>query len=407
MTNPTETARALLWRHGLPEDVIDGALCLHAQELAATIRSTDLPDWSDTTDLFDNGATWAADLIDPTVPDALAGTANAEQHRGVPSAVPAPAADRAALRDRIAWALLDHLSRTADIRPGSDGALAFMPEVTDDERMRIADAVLAVLPASVDRATVLREAADAVARDRAETLDRVMRAIPSDGAWAIGNRHAEDLLRRLAVEAPGPDRCSGCRYVPCGDCHPNAVEARDGQETQSEAGLRCVCGDPAIRDGDRWTHQPGTGDTCMYRPDARPRCPDCQMPHVITPGMQLACASILASIADRDAAADETPKLGCGCPDEDAVEHGFGTEDCTCIPFTRQTDPPRYLNRPTDTVDMISGWERGADCPHHRKAATQPQPVQHAPGTAILCADCRAKGHSVCMDDAEQQPKGA
>jgi hypothetical protein len=23
--------------------------------------------------------------------------------------------------------------------------------------------------------------------------------------------------------------------------------------------------------------------------------------------------------------------------------------------------------------------------------------VQHAPGTAILCPDCRAKGHSVCM----------
>ncbi|MEF9521335.1 hypothetical protein [Streptomyces sp. RB13] len=34
----TETARALLYRHGLPEDVIDGALCLHAQELAAEIR---------------------------------------------------------------------------------------------------------------------------------------------------------------------------------------------------------------------------------------------------------------------------------------------------------------------------------------------------------------------------------
>lgn len=32
-----ETARALLWRHGLPEDVIDGALCLYAQELADAI----------------------------------------------------------------------------------------------------------------------------------------------------------------------------------------------------------------------------------------------------------------------------------------------------------------------------------------------------------------------------------
>lgn len=36
MTN--KTARALLHRHGLPEDVIDGALCLHAQELTALQR---------------------------------------------------------------------------------------------------------------------------------------------------------------------------------------------------------------------------------------------------------------------------------------------------------------------------------------------------------------------------------
>jgi hypothetical protein len=31
---PNGEARALLWRHGLPEDVIDGVLALHAQELA-------------------------------------------------------------------------------------------------------------------------------------------------------------------------------------------------------------------------------------------------------------------------------------------------------------------------------------------------------------------------------------
>jgi hypothetical protein len=63
------------------------------------------------------------------------------------------ALDRAALRDRIAEALLDHLSRTADIRPGRDGEPAFMPEVTDPERTRIADVVLAALPApAADRA---------------------------------------------------------------------------------------------------------------------------------------------------------------------------------------------------------------------------------------------------------------
>lgn len=37
MTTGPGTARALLWQHGLPEDIIDGALALHAQELAALI----------------------------------------------------------------------------------------------------------------------------------------------------------------------------------------------------------------------------------------------------------------------------------------------------------------------------------------------------------------------------------
>src|SRR5690606_30919603 len=39
----------------------------------------------------------------------------------VSSAVAAPPTDQAALRDRIAEALLDHLSRTADIRTSSSG----------------------------------------------------------------------------------------------------------------------------------------------------------------------------------------------------------------------------------------------------------------------------------------------
>jgi hypothetical protein len=44
---------------------------------------------------------------------------------------------------------------------------------------------------------------------------------------------------------------------------------------------------------------------------------------------------------------------------------GFGAPDCTCIPWTREGGKPRVLG-PTDTADMIGGWERGLDCPHHR-----------------------------------------
>lgn len=84
MTETTETARALLWRHNLPEDVIDGALALHAQELAQQQRAAHdtqrpyfhfglacKPDW-------DCGVRRIIDLIDPTLAE-----------RPAPAAVPA------------------------------------------------------------------------------------------------------------------------------------------------------------------------------------------------------------------------------------------------------------------------------------------------------------------------------
>ncbi|MFF8840476.1 hypothetical protein [Streptomyces sp. NPDC015130] len=55
------------------------------------------------------------------------------------------------------------------------------------------------------------------------------------------------------------------------------------------------------------------------------------------------------------------------CPD---CDHPHGIAGCTCRPWTRQTEPPRYLDQPGDTVDMIGGWEPGLDCLHHRPALT-------------------------------------
>lgn len=55
----------------------------------------------------------------------------------------------------------------------------------------------------------------------------------------------------------------------------------------------------------------------------------------------------------------------------------FGTGDCTCIPFVREGGTARYC-RPGDTVDQISGWERGLDCPHHRQPAVVSQPGKEA-----------------------------
>ncbi|WP_435606616.1 hypothetical protein [Streptomyces ardesiacus] len=147
----TETARALLYRHGLPEDVIDGALCLHAQELAA-VQRRDAAVWGVDT-AAGKHVLATADLIDPT--------------RGAAPVVPLPSVDQTALRDRIAAAVHPLLMDT-------------LPEVIAAARAReAADVVLAVLPAPVDRAAVLREAADALERRRCspESVDVVLRLI--------------------------------------------------------------------------------------------------------------------------------------------------------------------------------------------------------------------------------------
>ncbi|MGW1246959.1 hypothetical protein [Streptomyces sp. NPDC002535] len=90
----------------------------------------------------------------------------------------------------------------------------------------------------------------------------------------------------------------------------------------------------------------------------------------ITTGSGHVYEQLAATIRDaaRTAAArqttgqDDTTPARCG---DEPCNHPFLLNGCTCRPWTRQEDPPRFLDRPTDTVDMISGYERGLDCPHH------------------------------------------
>jgi transposase-like protein len=65
----------------------------------------------------------------------------------------------------------------------------------------------------------------------------------------------------------------------------------------------------------------------------------------------------------------------------DQPDAQFGSTDCTCIPWTRQDGTPRYCG-PHDTVDMIGGWQRGRDCPHHSPA---PPPCVHPAGYEGEC----------------------
>ena len=134
------------------------------------------------------------------------------------AAVPVPPpADQTALRASVAEALLDHLSRTADIRPGRDGALAFMPEVTDAERLRIADAVLAVLPEPVDRAAVLEEAAQIAVADN-QTCPAVYQCQPCltrERVAAVLLRAAATTRRVAAEEQPAETQWPGERCMLC------------------------------------------------------------------------------------------------------------------------------------------------------------------------------------------------
>ncbi|MFF9215586.1 hypothetical protein [Streptomyces viridosporus] len=118
-----------------------------------------------------------------------------------------PPADQAALRDRIAEALLDYLSRTADIRPGRTGELAFMPEVTDAERLGMAAAVLAVLPEPAVQAAAYEESAR-TAEEIADRLHREGATERAQGAYDVmdvfrkASRMATTQTPALAVEAP-------------------------------------------------------------------------------------------------------------------------------------------------------------------------------------------------------------
>jgi hypothetical protein len=168
MTNPTETARALLWRHGLPEDVIDGALCLHAQELAAVQRK-EADDLHQTEPGVVKGLRIGADLIDPACETEPAGVE--------------PATAQTALRERIAQALMG---------PDAAGTL-------DSAADEMIDAVLALLPAPIDRAAVLRGEAALIRAHCPDHLD----SNSAVGSWM--NCHcdvADDMERHAAESAP-------------------------------------------------------------------------------------------------------------------------------------------------------------------------------------------------------------
>ncbi|MFG3660271.1 hypothetical protein [Streptomyces sp. NPDC047706] len=158
------------------------------------------------------------------------------------AAVPAgqaPATDRSGLRQRIAAALYERERPPCD--PHWPDVYAADREVFE----AMADAVLSVLPAHPDRATVLREAATAALLRTADLI-----AQRADNLWAPGSKphtemHAEaDGLRQLAEETP-----AAREWCKCSSCWGWFVEEHPGEDLD-ELGkdLRWWSGLPEHRD---------------------------------------------------------------------------------------------------------------------------------------------------------------
>lgn len=205
VADPTpETARALLYRHGLPEDVIDGALCLHAQELAA-VQRREADDLHQTEPGVVKGLRIGADLIDPTTPDDPA----------VLPAVPVPptthATDRATVLREAAdliterQALLETEERAdigdLDLETIQQGTAvrrmaSYLRSVADTAQPSEAEAAATHARGCLDRPAVIRWCAD--------------RVRSTDGDYVV--QAAAEYLDDLATEAEeqaaaGEQRC--------------------------------------------------------------------------------------------------------------------------------------------------------------------------------------------------------
>jgi hypothetical protein len=126
--------------------------------------------------------------------------------RQAASAVVPSAVDRAELRARIAHALLARIKQATISKQRPADALTSLLAANEYD---LADAVLALLPATTDRAAVLREA-EGVLRAEAKRMTGEFNdsdVLHEDGpAAAVATwKRAADLLRRMAAETPQPE----------------------------------------------------------------------------------------------------------------------------------------------------------------------------------------------------------
>ncbi|MFF8406954.1 hypothetical protein ACF06P_35675 [Streptomyces sp. NPDC015684] len=181
----------------------------------------------------------------------------------VPGWIAGPETEREVLRRKL----------TRAVQSVQDGEA--MPVEVGDERI-----IDAVMPIVADLAGQRERAARAVGR-----------AYRLAGLWQAAHGSSMFLVRVAGVdlrEALDESRAQTAPVV-----HSDEIPQVTNISTVGESGLVCVCGGPVKwmerPDDPDWIHAPGCDTECLH---ARPRCPDCQLPHRLAPGVTPLCRSI-------------------------------------------------------------------------------------------------------------------
>ncbi|MEI5520712.1 hypothetical protein WB388_08865 [Streptomyces brasiliscabiei] len=202
----------------------------------------------------------------------------------VPAEMCGTEAERAHLHRQISRALTaEHLRRAGE-------QIVASPE---EHCASFADAVMPVVVQVLEQ------------RDRAKAA--AGRAYLLADRWQAAHGASQFLVRAAGAElrdeldGPAADESSPAakHFV-----HPAANMQASEPEKVDENGLQCVCGAPVEEtvtadQGLVWIHRPGSDTKCL---DAWPRCPECQMPHLLEPDRPPLCRSVLAHLDKSDGA---------------------------------------------------------------------------------------------------------
>jgi hypothetical protein len=348
-------------------------------------------------------------------PEWLAEEARLHDPDAVPVSSPPP--DQTALRDRIVAAM--RRAPFEDLRAdwnAPNGPLKITARIND-----LADAVLAVLPLPADRAAVKQRAdcteiewaeqerarferlytresvrAD-TAEERADTAARDA-DIYQQRLERLGEGYTRERKRAERAEAES-ERLRTYRDATC-------ICQHTEQQHFEDACLTCDCGDyltPAAAREVIARYQ----EAVKREPADRGAALSAAAQHLYTalfPAVyddlgQKAAEGVQRAVSELRRLAAEAQQPETPNTDRAAVYREVADRLTTDAQQGMQPDWARIYKR--DAANKVREWAEQLDG-EGRQDDTTPRPVQHAPGNAVLCPNCRTKGHAVCMDGEEE-----